>query len=299
MACVYWIHLAEHTNIITQGYIGFSSTTAKERWQHHKYDSKKSRKRSYPLYRALRKHGEKIIVSTLLVGSSEYCLEIEAQLRDKPNTGWNLAVGGGATMLGCTHSADTRNKISRRITGRKLSESHKAKMRAIGRTPEWLASLAKARQRSPSVPSAETRRKMAASQRGRKLAAETKEKIRQKALGHKRNVGRPVSERARELIRQKATGRRHTEATKLKLSRDRIGISVSPETLQKMRQAKRAPLTCPHCQKTGKAGGMKRHHMDHCKFKDQAQCPVSQKLSTDSWKPPPTLPAATEVSPRK
>lgn len=109
---------------------------------------------------------------------------------------------------------------------------------------------------------------MADSQRGRKLSEETKEKIRQKALGHKRNVGRPITERAKELIRQKALGRKHSEATKQKLRADRIGIPVPEHIREKMRKAKQALIECPHCHKIGMAGGMLSRHFDQCKLKE-------------------------------
>jgi hypothetical protein len=253
----------------------------------------------YPFCRAIRKHGDRIIVTTLVVGNEQYCLDLEYKLRPSEGIGWNIAVGGLAPMLGRKHSDETRKKIIATNTGRRMSEAQKDKLRGILRTPEWLANAAKAREQSTYIPSLETRRRMAESQRGRKLSAETKNKIRRKAIGHKRNVGRPVSERAKELIREKATGRRHTEATKLKLSRERAGIPVSPETLEKMRRTKRTMLTCPHCHKTGMAGGMKKHHMDHCKFKDQTQCPANPNRNTNSWKPPPIPQADTEASPKK
>jgi hypothetical protein len=241
----------------------------------------------YPFCRAIKKHGDRLIISTLVIGDEPYCLDVEHKLRPAQNIGWNVAVGGLAPMLGRKHTDRTRRKLASINAGRRMSDAQKEKLRAVARTPEWLANMARARRNSIHTPSPETRQRMATAQRGRKLSVVTKEKIRQKALGHKRNIGRPVSERARELIREKATGRRHAEATKLKLSRDRIGIPVSSETLQKMRQAKQSVLTCPHCHKTGKAGGMKRHHMDHCKFKDETQCPANPPHSTDLLMPPP------------
>jgi hypothetical protein len=64
----------------------------------------------------------------------------------------------------------------------------------------------------------------------------------------------------------------------------RYGVRASPATLAKQRNAKlgsRNPMfgvkhpnntkevTCPHCNKTGQAGGMLRWHFSYCKFKDQ------------------------------
>ena len=46
MAFVYWIHLPEHTDIFTEGYVGFTKLTPHERFKTHKYNL--TTKRSTP-----------------------------------------------------------------------------------------------------------------------------------------------------------------------------------------------------------------------------------------------------------
>jgi group I intron endonuclease len=70
-------------------------------------------------------------------------------------------------------------------------------------------------------------------------------------------------------------GKKHTEEVKAKLMgrpspKYWLGKKFSDSTRSKMVQAAklRPELTCPHCSKTGGFNGMKVHHMDNCKVKD-------------------------------
>lgn len=103
----------------------------------------------------------------------------------------------------------------------------------------------------------------------RKLSEETKEKIRQSAMGHKRNVGRKLSKKTKKLIGDANRGHRHTDELKRKLSKARYGIPLSEKVLEKMRAEKSAIMECPHCGKIGKSGGMKKHHMKNCKARSK------------------------------
>jgi len=51
---------------------------------------------------------------------------------------------------------------------------------------------------------------------------------------------------------------------------NKVNGKQSDATRSKMSQAAklRPVLTCPHCSKTGGFNGMKVHHMDNCKVKD-------------------------------
>ena len=45
---------------------------------------------------AIAKHGwENLVKEIVVIGSEEYCYEIEKKLRPKESIGWNLAIGGG------------------------------------------------------------------------------------------------------------------------------------------------------------------------------------------------------------
>lgn len=64
------------------------------------------------------------------------------------------------------------------------------------------------------------------------------------------------TDESRKLISLGGTGLKRTEETKKNLSKSKIG-DKNPAT---------KIVTCPHCIKTGKAGGMRKHHFDHCRL---------------------------------
>lgn len=161
-ALVYWIKHPSHTDMLSQGYIGFSSSgNSSKRWNEHVCDAERSSK--YPVHRAIRKYGKDVLEFKILcIGSAEYCLDIERKLRPERMIGWNICPGGGAPGL-----------------GRKMAESHKL----------TLANMMRNR-----VISDETRRKIGMASMGRSPSIEAREKMRAaaKARGfadeHKRNI---------------------------------------------------------------------------------------------------------------
>lgn len=110
MGCVYWIHLPEHTNILTEGYIGVTSRSANERFAEHLSHAKSGSK--VTLSNAIRKYGDKIVVKTLLIADDEYCLDIERKLRPHGPIGWNVVAGGGKPPKHGKHSEEAKAKIS-------------------------------------------------------------------------------------------------------------------------------------------------------------------------------------------
>jgi hypothetical protein len=88
---LYWIHRPSDTNLLEEGYIGIS-INPDSRWKHHLY-TKESKKKNHRLYNAMRKYDD-YRMTILLIGSSEYCLDLEKSLRPKVNIGLNHSVGG-------------------------------------------------------------------------------------------------------------------------------------------------------------------------------------------------------------
>jgi hypothetical protein len=64
------------------------------------------------------------------------------------------------------------------------------------------------------------------------------------------------SEESKKLISLGGRGLKRSVQTKKNISDSKLG-SKNPATKE---------VTCPQCGKTGKAGGMLKHHFDHCKF---------------------------------
>lgn len=117
MAEVYWIHLPEHTDVFTQGYVGVTKATAKKRFFKHLSASNSNTTRADTiLSRAIKKYGDKIIVETLVICTIEYAFDLESKLRHTTRIGWNTDQGGRGRK---EVSEETRLKISKTLTGHK------------------------------------------------------------------------------------------------------------------------------------------------------------------------------------
>lgn len=152
---IYWIHAPDHTDMLSEGYIGVSKDV-KKRWQAHKRSIHKNS--DNPIFKnAIAKYGwENLIKKILLCSIKEYCYEIEKKLRPNKEIGWNYNVGGiwppisrprgenyssplkgkkrftpwmfGAKhMIGKKASEETKLKMSAKRKGKKQSEEHIAK----------------------------------------------------------------------------------------------------------------------------------------------------------------------------
>lgn len=147
-SCVYWIHLPEHTDIFTQGYVGVSKSGLVKRYREHKHAAIKGS--SLPIHNAIRKYGDELVAEVVVFAESLYCYELECKLRPSPNTGYNVSIGGVKMNLGSKRSEKSRAK---------MSESQKAKAK----------------------PSKETLERMSQAQLGRKMSEETILKMREAA----------------------------------------------------------------------------------------------------------------------
>jgi predicted GIY-YIG superfamily endonuclease len=146
---VYWLHLSEHTNIFTQGYIGVSNNPKQRLWEHFN-DAKKDKHCNKYLSRILKKYPNQLIQTVVFEGKRDECYTYEENLRPTKNIGWNLNKGGEAPpsaqgrRLSYNHkekigkantgrvyvcSEDTKKKISIALKGRIISEDHKQKVR--------------------------------------------------------------------------------------------------------------------------------------------------------------------------
>lgn len=129
---VYWIRRDSHSDIFSQGYVGISVKGADKRFIEHKSAAKAGS--TLVVHQAMRKYDD-IVVETVLIGSLEYCQEIELKLRPEPKIGWNLASGGGQTLLGFKHSEESKKKISNNngARGRVYSEEEKLRRSEISK----------------------------------------------------------------------------------------------------------------------------------------------------------------------
>ena len=118
---VYWIRCTDHTDMMSQGYIGVSKDAKRRFTEHSK--SKQNRHLRF----AGEKYGwDNLIKSEILISTEEYCLDIERKLRPTDGIGWNCTTGGGIPPSavgnkyaqggtwnrGRKHSLETRKKVS-------------------------------------------------------------------------------------------------------------------------------------------------------------------------------------------
>lgn len=92
---VYWIKHKEHNNIMTQGYVGITSTEGRgdRIWSHFNKLKNKSHpnphlQNAYNLYNDLD-------IEIVFEGTEEDCIAKEIELRPTKEIGWNILEGGG------------------------------------------------------------------------------------------------------------------------------------------------------------------------------------------------------------
>lgn len=143
---IYWIHLPEHIDISTDGYIGVSKNF-NQRMFAHKSCAKTGKEQS--LYRAIRKYGwDNLIKEIILISDNDYCLAVEKKLRPADRIGWNIALGGGeitgvhlkGIKQSSEHLANRKKSLIGRISGFK---GKKHTQSAIEKTMKFVRGIAK------------------------------------------------------------------------------------------------------------------------------------------------------------
>jgi predicted GIY-YIG superfamily endonuclease len=145
-ACyVYWVRRSIHSDIKTEGYVGISYDV------YNRFKAHKRLRKDTNLTKALRKYDD-VVCDIVETCSSHADAEVlERALRPKHFTGWNMAKGGNGGYLA---SEETKRKISaanrKRVYGchteetkKKMSESHKGKVKTAEHTKNNAASRCK------------------------------------------------------------------------------------------------------------------------------------------------------------
>lgn len=95
VAVVYWLHLKEHTDVFTQGYVGVTTRLIDIRFKEHCGKFKSSYNPYNPLHLAFAQYGIDTIVRTrLCVCSVKEAYEVERLFRPFEYMGWNTTEGG-------------------------------------------------------------------------------------------------------------------------------------------------------------------------------------------------------------
>ena len=126
---VYWIHHPNHTNIMSEGYVGITKRFTRRMFEHKALTTNKY------LSNAIKKYGwDNLVKEVILIANKDYCIDIEIKLRSNDAIGWNLVKGGGIppinTRKGYKMSVPAWNKgISPSdATKKKISEAIKIVM---------------------------------------------------------------------------------------------------------------------------------------------------------------------------
>lgn len=139
-------------------YIGQTVNTD-NRWKAHKSYAKNKTKCKQVIHQAIAKYGIENFEFEVLACSldKDSANDAEVQIikqynsRDKKN-GYNIAVGGGFSMLGLKHSDETKARIGAASRGIKPSNEARKKrsesMRAVvgGKQPSWLVGIKKSKE---------------------------------------------------------------------------------------------------------------------------------------------------------
>jgi len=138
--CVYWVRHADHTDLLTQGYVGVTAYFDRRMKEHNK----KTENRYFR--HAIQKYGwDGLVKEQILIADEDYCLDIEAKLRPADKIGWNLVKGGGkppsskgkkflrttpAWNKGVSPSQETKQKLSVAVAKVWEDPEHKKRMKA-------------------------------------------------------------------------------------------------------------------------------------------------------------------------
>jgi hypothetical protein len=95
VAVLYWLHLKEHTDVFTQGYVGVTTRLIEVRFKEHCSKFNNSYNPYNPLHLAFAQHGTENIVKTrLCVADTSEIYKVEELFRPFEYMGWNTAQGG-------------------------------------------------------------------------------------------------------------------------------------------------------------------------------------------------------------
>jgi predicted GIY-YIG superfamily endonuclease len=157
--CVYWVRHADHTDLLTQGYVGVTAHFERRMTEHHKSTGNRH------LRHAVQKYGwDSLVKEQILVANEDYCLEIEAKLRPADKIGWNLVKGGGHPPVavgnkyklgtppwnkGKPHSDKTKQKLS--VSVAKLWENPEHRQRMSQATKGRIGPMKGKKQRPESI----------------------------------------------------------------------------------------------------------------------------------------------------
>lgn len=136
MAFVYWIRHKDHTDILTEGYVGITNRSVSYRLKEHyravrSIDVPNENVNISIVHKAMHKYKDDIIVDTVCECDHDYALWLENKIRPLPNIGWNLSVGGMTGMLGRQQTDTQKMIVSKMWRGCERSEPEADRLRHL------------------------------------------------------------------------------------------------------------------------------------------------------------------------
>lgn len=136
MAFVYWIRHRDHTDILTEGYIGITNRSVSYRLKEHyrivrSIDAPNDNVTVSIVHKAMYKYKDDIIVDTICECDHDYALWLENKIRPLPNIGWNISVGGMTCMLGRQQTDTQKMIVSKLWRGCEKSEQEARRLRHL------------------------------------------------------------------------------------------------------------------------------------------------------------------------
>ena len=127
-ASLYWLHLPEHKDIFSQGYIGVARDP-NDRYKRHLLEIRSERHTNDHLKNAYKKY-KNIIQTILVIGEEEYIYELELTLRPKENVGWNIAAGGNIGNDSFLKNNPMKNPEIAKAVGKRTGETLRRRIAA-------------------------------------------------------------------------------------------------------------------------------------------------------------------------
>jgi hypothetical protein len=130
---VYWYHLDVHSDPYSQGYVGVTMQAQKA--IRHRCHINGISGGSKILNQAFKKYGEGNVLRDVLhtVPNKEAAYALEQTYRPQPNTGWNIAIGGGLPpdCTGRKDSPETRLKRNLSVRRAKAGKSYPSMFKGL------------------------------------------------------------------------------------------------------------------------------------------------------------------------
>lgn len=236
------------TNVFNgKKYVGFTTQTVQQRWEQHVGVPRLAARQ---LHKAVVEWGEIcFIVETIFEGTVDQALKAEVKFIKKYGTfgseGYNRSPGGETWFLGCKHTLETREKLSRLMKGRKHSQETRNKIGIASRgrkpTPETKAKMSESAILRMS--SSEARAKLRESTLHQMSSPEARAHMSIVMKGNKNGVGNKghqVSDQTRAKISLANKGRVLSLEHRAKIgavhkgNKYRLGHKSTPETKAKI-----------------------------------------------------------------